>query len=205
MKIDDSLRAAACDSVTGTLGKPRCRHVIARPVVGPFRGSSSRQKGAGLLQRMVARATVCVRRLAHGQRAQEVGFGRFLANRRVTTDRLVEGWSDQTASAVAGRHILAIQDTTEINFRTRPKRRRGLGKIDKGGGRGLLLHGMLAIDANTGSCLGLVGGRVWTRRGTVKVAHQKRPSGKKESHRWPDTAEQGKRVLSAATMVTVLS
>jgi hypothetical protein len=154
---------------------------------------------------MVARASVCMRRLARGQRAQEVGFGRFLANPRVTVDRLIKGWGDQTASAAAGRHVLALQDTTEINFHTRAGRRRGLGKIGKGSGRGALLHGMLAVDADTGNCLGLVGGQVWTRRGTVKVAHQKRPTSKKESQRWSSTAEQGKSVLAAATMVTVIS
>jgi hypothetical protein len=123
----------------------------------------------------------------------------------VTVDRLIQGWSDQTASAVADRHVLAIQDTTEINFLTKPGRRRGLGKIGKGSGRGVLLHGMLAVDADTGNCLGLVGGQVWTRRGTVKVAHQKRRSDKKESHRWSTTAEQGKSTLASAGMVTVLS
>jgi hypothetical protein len=154
---------------------------------------------------MVARSTVCLRRLARGRRSKEVGFGRFLASRKVTVERLIEGWSDQTATAVAGRHVLAIQDTTEINFHTKPGRRRGLGKIGKGGGRGVLLHAMLAIDANKGSCLGLVGGRVWTRRGTVKVARQKRASAKKESHRWTTTAEQAKSVLAGARAVTVIS
>jgi hypothetical protein len=155
------------------------------------------------LQCMVARPIVCVRQLGDGQRALEVGFGRFLANSRVTIDRLIEGWSDQTAVAAAGRHVLAIQDTSEINFHTIPGRRRGLGKT-KGGGRGLLLHAMVAIDANSGSCLGLVGGRIWTRRGRVKIAHEKRRSENKESHRWIATAEQAKAVLADATMVTVM-
>src|SRR5258707_4104693 len=123
---------------------------------------------------MVVRPSVCLRRLARGRRATQVGFGRFLANRNVTVDRLIEGWSDRTAAAVKGRHVLAIQDTSEINFRTTSKRRRGLGEIGKGNGRGVLLHAMLALDAGDGSCLGLVGGQVWTRRGRVKVAHQKR-------------------------------
>lgn len=157
-----------------------------------------------LLGRMVLHPTVCLRRLSRGRRSQEVGFGRFLANPNVTTERLIEGWSDQTATAVAGRHVLAIQDTSEINFQTQPNRRRGLGKIGKGGGRGLLLHAMLAIDADAGSCLGLVAGRVWTRHGTVKIAHQKRCSEDKESHRWLTTAEHGKAVLAAAAMVTMI-
>jgi hypothetical protein len=154
---------------------------------------------------MAARATVCLRRLGRGERSQEVGFGRFLANARVTIDRLIEGWSDQTAGAVAGRHVLAIQDTTELNFQTKPNRRRGLGKIGKGGGRGLLLHAMMAIDASTGGCLGLLAGRIWTRHGTVKVAHQKRSSQNKESYRWTTTPEQAKSALTTAAMVTTLS
>ena len=50
-------------------------------------------------------------------------------NTKVTTERLIEGWSEQTGPAAAGRHVLAIQDTSEINFRTTPERRRGLGEI----------------------------------------------------------------------------
>jgi hypothetical protein len=154
---------------------------------------------------MVARPSVCLRRLARGRRSLVVGFGRFLANPRVTVNRLVEGWSDQTAVAVAGRHVLAIQDTSEINFHTTSKRRRGLGKIGKGNGRGVLLHAMLALDASTGSCLGPVAGRIWTRRGLIKIAHQKRRTKSKESHRWIETAERAKIVLAAATMVTVVA
>ena len=154
---------------------------------------------------MVARSTVCLRRLGLGRRAREVGFGRFLANRKVTVDRRIEGWSDRTASAVAGRHVLAIQDTSEINFPTTARRRRGLGEIGKGVGRGLLLHAMLAVDAGTGSSLGLVTGRIWTRQGRVKIAHQKRRLKDKESERWLTTATQSKPVLAAAAMVTVVA
>ena len=124
---------------------------------------------------------------------------------RPTAARLIEGWGEQTAVAVAGRHVLAVHDTSEFNFSTTPKRRRGLGKIGKGGGRGVLLHAMLALDAGTGGCLGLVAGRIWTRRGRVKVAHQKRRTENKESHRWIATAEQSKRVLAAAAQVTVVA
>src|SRR5215470_401741 len=195
MNFRDSFRASPCDSVIDTLVNPECRHVAGRRIVGSVWGPSSRQKGAMLLRCMIARPIVCLRQLGDGQRALEVGFGRFLANSRVTIDRVIEGWGDQTAVAAAGRHVLAIQDTSEINFHTIPGRRRGLGKT-KGGGRGLLLHAMVAIDAHSGSCLGLVGGRIWTRRGRVKIAHEKRRSENKESHRWIATADQAKAVLA---------
>jgi hypothetical protein len=67
---------------------------------------------------MVVHRTVCLRRLAQSERSQEMRFGRFLANPRVTVDRLIEGWSERTREAVAGRHVLAIQDTSEIKFAT---------------------------------------------------------------------------------------
>jgi hypothetical protein len=153
---------------------------------------------------MVTRASACVRRLGGGRRSQEVRFGRLLDNSRVTTEHLIEGWSEQTGPAAVGRHVLAIQDTSEINFRTTPKRRRGLGEIGKGVGRGLLVHAMLALDADTGSCLGLVGGRIWNRKGRVVIPHDKRALKDKESERWVCTGMAAKKVLAGARMVTVI-
>src|ERR1039458_2591191 len=116
---------------------------------------------------MVAGKDVCLRRLAKGVRGREVRFNRFLGNAKVTTERVIESWSEGTAAAVDGRHVLAIQDTSEINFATTTERRRGLGEIGHGNGRGVLLHPMLAVDAENGICLGLVSGQVWTRKAAV--------------------------------------
>jgi hypothetical protein len=158
-----------------------------------------------LLERMVARQSVCMRRLSEGDRAREVSFGRFLRSSKVTVERLIGGWSTQTRSAVAGRHVLAIQDTSEVNFRTTAGRRRGLGEIGKGGGRGLLVHAMMAVDAENGSCLGLVAGSIYTRPGRVQTPHAQRSLKDKESRRWIDTAQAAKSVLTSARMVTEVS
>jgi hypothetical protein len=154
---------------------------------------------------MVGRKSVCLRRLAGGRRREIVRFGRFLANSRVTVEGLIEGWGVQTARACAGRHVLAIQDTSELNFRTTAERRRGLGEIGKGVGRGLLLHAMLAVDAETRGCLGLVSGRIWTRSGRRSVDHRRRSLADKESERWLSTAEAAKSVLAEAASVTVVA
>ncbi|MBI3500073.1 MAG: IS4 family transposase [Proteobacteria bacterium] len=153
---------------------------------------------------MVVRASSCVRQAAAGRRSEIVRYGRFLANEKVTLEALLAGWGEQTALAAAGRHVLAIQDTSEINFRTTAERRRGLGEIGKGVGCGLLLHAMLALDAHSDACLGLVAGQIWTRQGRVAVRHESRPPREKESWRWIETAERAKQVLSAAAMVTVI-
>jgi hypothetical protein len=153
---------------------------------------------------MVAGKDVCLRRLAKGNRAREVRFNRFLGNAKVTTAALIEGWSEGTAAAAEGRHILAIQDTSEIIFATTAKRRRGLGEIGKGNGRGVLLHPMLAVDAENGSCLGLLSGQVWTRKGRRAVSHDLRDLSDKESQRWIAAALAAKPLLAKAATVTVL-
>ncbi len=153
---------------------------------------------------MVAGKDVCLRRLADGARAREVRFNRFLGNAKVTTARLIEGWSQGTAAAAGGRHILAIQDTSEISFATTAARRRGLGEIGKGNGRGVLLHPMLAVDAEDGSCLGLLSGEVWSRNGRRSVPHDRRALSDKESQRWIATALAARPLLAEAAMVTAL-
>ena len=153
----------------------------------------------------MARESVCLRRIAGGARRGIVGFSRFLANPKVSVDSLIEGWGATTSAAGAGRHVLAIQDTSEINFATTPDRRRGLGEIGKGGGRGVLLHAMLGVDAQTGGALGLVAGRIWTRRGRIEAPHAERRLADKESERWLSTADAAKGVLRQAAMVTEVS
>jgi hypothetical protein len=158
-----------------------------------------------LLSRMGACQSVCLRRLAGGGRGGIVGFGRFLANLKVTSEAVIEGWSSGLSEACEGRHVLAIQDTSEINFATTAERDRGLGKIGKGGGRGVLLHPMLAVDAVSGGLLGLVTGRVWTRAGLVTTPHAKRLLSQKESERWICTPTAAKAHLGKAAMVTEIS
>jgi hypothetical protein len=153
---------------------------------------------------MVSRKTVCLRRLG-GNRRGELQAGRFFANPRVTTTKLVAGWSDRTGAACAGRHVLAIQDRCEVKFPTTAQRRRGLGPVGKGNAHGVLVHPMIAVDAASGSCLGLVGGDVWSRDGVNPIPHRQRPLAERESVHWVSTAQQAKQVLKPAAMVTVVA
>jgi hypothetical protein len=153
---------------------------------------------------MVAGKTVCLRRLSRGDRALEVRFNRFLGHDKVTAERIIEGWSERTITAVEGRHVLAIQDTSEIHFNTTPQRRRGLGEIGKGNNYGVLLHPLLAVDADDGACLGLLSGQIWTRQGRRTTSHDERELSDKESQRWISTAVAAKPLLTKASAVTVL-
>src|SRR6202041_1970724 len=74
----------------------------------------------------------------------------------------------------------------------------------KGKAYGLLVHSMIAVDAASGACLGLVGGQIWTRDGVNPIPHRDRPLEERESMRWLDAAAQAKRGLQPAAMVTVV-
>ena len=61
--------------------------------------------------------------------------------------------SDQRA---AGRHVLAIMDTTDLRFPTHEASKRGFGRDDNDLCPGLFLHPVLAVDAGSGGIIGLV-------------------------------------------------
>jgi hypothetical protein len=82
--------------------------------------------GEALLASMRRKRTLCVHRLAE-DRDQALQFGRFLANPAAT--------GRQTDQRAAGRHVLAIMDTTELHFATHEASKHGFGK----GGNGELL------------------------------------------------------------------
>ncbi len=90
-------------------------------------------------------------------------------------------------------------------WRSRTPARSSSTREGKGNARGVLLHAMMAVDADSGVCLGLTGGDVWTRKGKVKIPHDKRDLANKESARWVTTAEQGCEVLAAARTITVVN
>lgn len=153
---------------------------------------------------MVSKQTVCLRQLA-GNRAREVKFGRWLANDKVTSGELIASACARTGEVAAGRHVLAIQDTTELNHQAHAGRVSGLGTVGNGSDVGMFLHPLLAVDAADGTCLGLAHLHHWNRTDKAAPDYRKLPIEDKESYRWLEVAEAGKKCLSAADMVTIVA
>jgi hypothetical protein len=83
------------------------------------------------------------------------------------------------------RTLLAIQDTTTLNFNSHPKTQ-GLGPIDAHKTQGLQVHSVLAVSAG-GVPLGLLHQQVWARDpGQTGKKHKRKqvPIEEKESYRW---------------------
>jgi len=171
--------------------------------IGYF-GDARRERNGELIARRVAeRQTVCVRKLAD-DRSEQVKFRRLLSNEAVTVEEMVAHRAMFTASAAKGRHVLAIQDTSEINYQAQSGRKHGLGTVGNGTDVGLFAHPVLAVDAATQECLGLVDARVWRRTKRKAKNYRQLPIEEKESYRWVKGAEQAKAVLADAAMVTVI-
>ena len=119
--------------------------------------------------------------------------------------KLIEGACAGTAERCLGRHILAIQDSSEINLQSHAGRVRGLGTVGNGTDLGFFVHPLLAVDAEDGACLGLAHLHLWKRTQSQSVDYRKRPVEQKESGRWIDTAAAGKQRLAQAAMTTVIA
>lgn len=152
---------------------------------------------------MRARQTVCVRKLGDN-RAERAKLHRFLINGKVTVPRMLARQRARIAEHVRGRHILAIQDTSEINYEAKSGRKRGLGTVGNGTDAGLFVHPMLMVDAETGHCLGLADVQVWRRFKKKAKNYKQQPIEAKESYRWLKGPYRAGLGLSKADMITVI-
>lgn len=126
-----------------------------------------------------------------GDRAGEVRIGRFLRNRAVMPEEMIETALARTCGLVGGRHVLAIQDTTSLR--------------DDGQASNHQMHAMIAVDADDGTLLGVVGACFLRHRGRQAVHCNKRPFADKDSSRWLDaTNEAAKLSRAGAACVTVI-
>jgi len=176
--------------------------VVYGDVCRVFWRRAAGKKGALLAARLVETGSPIVRKLG-ADRACTVGFGRFLGNRAVMPEEIFAAAGAAIGRRAAGRHVLAIQDTTHLSF---PRRAGGgLGPGGNGSVPGLFLHPLLALDAADGTALGLAAGRVWTR-GPDKVAPRRaRAIEAKESMRWIETGAAAKAALAEARQVTLIA
>ncbi len=150
------------------------------------------KRGAFLYQRLVAFGGqgISVRRLG-GDRSGEMRITRFLHNRRVTLDEMMRAALARTCARVAGRHVLAVQDTSAL-------------RVDEKG-IGLSFHPVIAVDAVQGTVIGLVDNVFLTRQGGERGARKQRDFADKDSRRWLTGAERASALADAgAACVTVV-
>jgi len=150
------------------------------------------KRGGFFYDRLVAHSGkgVSVRGLGGG-RSGEMRITRFLHNPKVTPARMTKAALARTCTQVAGRHVLAIQDTSAL-------------RVDEMG-VGLSFHPVIAVDAHHGTVLGLVDNVFLSREGGERARRKERNFTEKDSRRWLDGAERASALADAgAACVTVV-
>lgn len=98
---------------------------------------------------------------------------------------------------MAGREVLAIQDTSEIVLGVSKARACGFGPVGKGEGLGgVLSHPVLAVDALSGEMFGLAVIALWNRGPRQDLHYSQRGAEEKESGRWLSGIRRAGEVLS---------
>jgi hypothetical protein len=170
------------------------------------------RRAEALQQAMVAQQSVRVAALAQDW-SEQMGYYRLLGNDRVQESDLIAALTARAVDAVACQrgpvHLLAIQDTTQLNFEAHPGRRRraeGLGVIGDGQSRGFFVHPTLLVEAQAGHALGFSEVQVWSRDAQMPDKHERQykdlPLEAKESARWIQSLEHSHHRLGSTVRLT---
>ncbi len=162
------------------------------------------RRGEMVLNGIVEAGSLVLRK-ASGSRAGEIAAHRFLDNSAVTHEMIIEGCAERTRKAAQGRVVIAVQDTTEINFSGRDRGRSGLGPAGDGKSLGFFIHPLLVVDAGDEAVLGLVQARIWTRSEQPLASRKRRPIEDKESIRWIEATACAKERLDGAARIVVVA
>lgn len=133
---------------------------------------------------------------------------RFFDHARVTMQSVLQGHYGATARrAQKEKVILAVQDTTDLNYSLHPKTEL-LGPIcDKKGVIGMLVHDTMAYTTQ-GTALGLIDVQCWTRDPDVPRTELERyelPIEQKESYKWLVSWKAAVRLQEQCPQSTVIS
>jgi hypothetical protein len=145
-----------------------------------------------------------------GSRSKTKAAYRFFDHERATLQNLLAPHIESTTKRVAKEKVvLAIQDTTSLNYCTHPATE-GLGPINNiaTGHVGLKLHGTLAVNTE-GTPLGLLAAQCWARDpeefGKKAKRRHSLPIEEKESYKWLTSFKAATATASACPDTTVVS
>jgi len=156
-----------------------------------------KKDGELFFKRMIERKTVVIKRLVNGI-AEKKRFERWIRHKEVTSMRIINTEKLRVNELSKNRHILGIQDTTEINYHSKKGRVHGLGTVGNPKNIGFFMHPMIALDASNGSIIGCAEIEVWNRIKKADKFYPKLPIEQKESYRWITTANGARKTLSEA-------
>jgi len=143
-----------------------------------------------------------------GSEAKTKAAYRFFANSRVTMETLIQPHVESTIERIRHeRVVLAVQDTTTLNYTSHAPSGSGPVNGNKDQARGLLLHDTMAFTAE-GTPLGLLDVQCWAREQGVQRKSRLRhdlPVERKESVKWLNSLRAAGRARALCPQTRVVS
>jgi hypothetical protein len=115
-------------------------------MVGATRRDVRLERTAERMVEQIASTGTLVVRDFSPDRNGEMAAHRVLGAEKISVKALMSPHVARTVTAARGRTIVAVQDTTEVNFRGREARRTGLGPAGDGVSKGFFTHALVAVD-----------------------------------------------------------
>lgn len=164
------------------------------------------KKGAALLNALLQQGTCSIHALSD-EWAESFAYYRFLNNTKVEEGVLIDKLRQQCHKRVAGKRVIAIADTTEMNCQGNVGRlrcRRDLGPLSDNRTLGYLLHPVYCLDADTRFPLGIAHVRIWHRAGDGRrTTRRARAITEKEADKWYSDLLSARDTVLAETEHTI--
>jgi len=179
---------------------------------GRFFDKRLEDRGEEIMKQMVEKETAVLNQLSNN-RAELVGASRFFNNSSVTEEALIKESAERCKNAVVGRHVLAIQDTSEVNYESHRGKLslqdQNLGPVGNDKNIGFFIHPVFVLDRENAFPLGIADVHVWNRNWDKKTKKERnyssQPIEEKESFRWLFCSETSKKVLSESASITIVA
>lgn len=144
--------------------------------------------------------------------SEQISFYRFFSNERVKEEDLIKTMQEHCKAQCLGkRHLLLIEDTTELNMekhRQRIHSKDMLGLAGNNADLGFFCHSTLVVDPADASLTGLIDTHLWHRQADKKDKNERDykriPFEDKESWRWAERAIASRRQLQEVETITVV-
>lgn len=169
-------------------------------------------RGNTIASAMLEKGTVILNRLSEN-RAELVSSSLFFQNDRVSQEILRDEATTRCAEASQGLHVLAIQDTSEMNYHHHDGKLEredvDLGPLGNNRDIGFFVHPTLVVDARDGFPLGVsdiyVWNRTWDHATKTQREYKKLAIEDKESFRWIRSGQATRELLCGADQVTIVA
>lgn len=179
---------------------------------GAFKDNRLNKRANKMLGSIIESCNLVINRCC-GTLTEKIGTYRMLNNDKIEESAIKRQLYENCARHVTCKHVLCIQDTSEINFTSKQGRigkdDPDIGPVSRNSDSGFYLHPMLAIDATSHVPLGFTAVKTWNRHrdklDKKERAYHRQPVEEKESYRWIEVALESLASLPGDTRQTVIA